>query len=247
MGKASGVPRHEIFIANKISQTQDYGAEETPRLVNQQLARLIVDYFDVYMFHGDHNKFAKEVQAWRALEKLHDEGKVKALGLSNYDVEGIQRIMSFAKVKPVYLQIKYDVYHPGYQKADASQLELVSWAQRQGLTVVGYSSFSGWPFALRTLEDPHVKALAKAYGKSPGQLILRHSLQRGVAVIPSSTNKQRLRENTEIFDFQISREDMLRLDALAHLVSTANDDSPKWIPDIYGARRPTANRDVKTP
>eukprot|EP00746_Dinoflagellata_sp_MGD_P064276 gnl/MRDRNA2_/MRDRNA2_26858_c0_seq1.p1 gnl/MRDRNA2_/MRDRNA2_26858_c0~~gnl/MRDRNA2_/MRDRNA2_26858_c0_seq1.p1 ORF type:complete len:407 (+),score=65.37 gnl/MRDRNA2_/MRDRNA2_26858_c0_seq1:84-1223(+) len=178
----------------------------------------------------------KERQAWQAMESLHAAGKVRALGLSNYDIEGIERILSFAKVRPVYLQIKYDLYYPGYKKFNVGQRDLVSWARSQGITVVSYSTMSGYPYIMRPGDDPHVKAVAMNYGKTPAQVVLRHALQRGLAVLPCSVNTQRVKENFELLDFQISAEDMLRLDALTHFFSTAEDNSPGWIPDIYGAR-----------
>lgn len=231
----SGIPRRELFIATK--QGKDFGAESTTHLFHDQLKKLGVEYLDLYMFHGIPDNQEQEKGSWQALEKLHAFGKVRALGLSNYDREAIERILSFAQVKPVYLQIKFSVYSPGYQHAHEEQFELVSWAQSQGLVVVGYSTMSGWPFPLRSSDDPHVQAISAGYRKSAGQILLRHSLQRGLAVIPSSANNERLKENTLIFDFQISDEDMLCLDALAHFVSIAEDSSPKWIPDVYNARK----------
>eukprot|EP00746_Dinoflagellata_sp_MGD_P132746 gnl/MRDRNA2_/MRDRNA2_66436_c0_seq2.p1 gnl/MRDRNA2_/MRDRNA2_66436_c0~~gnl/MRDRNA2_/MRDRNA2_66436_c0_seq2.p1 ORF type:complete len:458 (-),score=84.41 gnl/MRDRNA2_/MRDRNA2_66436_c0_seq2:44-1417(-) len=236
--KASGVPRKELFISTKLSDPSFLGRSQTPGLVHEQMKKLGVDYLDLYMFHSELHQGdeEKEKEAWQALEKLHAAGTIRALGLSNYGIDGIKRIISFAKVKPVYLQIKYDVYHPGYQFARAGQDDVVAWAQNQGLVVVGYSTLSGWPFVLRSVQDPYIEALASKYKKSAGQLLLRHSLQRGLALIPSSADRDRLKDNTEIFDFEIDAEDMVLMDGLAHFTSFAKDNAPTWIPDVYGAR-----------
>jgi 2,5-diketo-D-gluconate reductase A len=113
--RASGVERKKLFLASKLSYWEDYGSAATPRLVRKQLQRLRTSHLDLYYLHDDICDFRKEKAAWRALERLHDEGVIKYLGLSNYRVEGIKRIMKFARVWPSVLQVKYDVYHPGYQ------------------------------------------------------------------------------------------------------------------------------------
>lgn len=237
--KASGVPRKELFIATKLSRPRVLRniAKEMPGLIHDQMQKLGTDYLDLYMFHSKIANKEREKEAWRALEKLHKAGVIHALGLSNYGIEEIKRILSFAEVKPVYLQIRYDVYHPGYSFAHAGQENVVSWAQSQGITVLGYSTLSGWPNkALPTVKDPYVTTLASKYKKTSAQLLLRHSLQKGVAVIPKSTDPGRMKANTEIFDFEISAEDMVLIDGLAHFASLAGDGSPHWIPDVYGAR-----------
>lgn len=136
----SGVPRHELFVATKLSNRDDYGLQETPRLVREQLQKLRVEYIDLYMFHGDIRDHEREKLAWLALEQLHKEGLIRALGLSNYGIEGIKRILSFASIPPVYLQIKYDVLRPGYQWAHNGEEDVLSWAQEHGIAVVGYST-----------------------------------------------------------------------------------------------------------
>eukprot|EP00930_Biecheleria_cincta_P005758 TRINITY_DN106709_c0_g1_i1.p1 TRINITY_DN106709_c0_g1~~TRINITY_DN106709_c0_g1_i1.p1 ORF type:complete len:123 (+),score=16.47 TRINITY_DN106709_c0_g1_i1:195-563(+) len=104
------------------------------------------------------------------------------------------------------------------------------------MAVVGYSTLSGWPYVLRAVDDPHVAAIALELGRTPAQILLRHSVQHGLAVIPSSAGKERLRQNMQIFDFEIAPRHMMMLDSLVHLVSPAQDGSPSWIPDRFGAR-----------
>eukprot|EP00971_Amphidinium_carterae_P320818 6377083-Amphidinium_carterae.1 len=164
----------------------------------------------------------KEEAAWRALESLHREGLIRALGLSNYDIAGTERIIKLAEVKPCCLQVKYDIYHPGYQLPKPEQRDIVSWAQDHGLAVIGYSTLSGWPSVLRPIDDPHVFALSTRYEKDPASLLLRHSLQHGLAVIPSTVHKHRLRANLEALDFEIAPEDM----ALLELGESTLKDAP---------------------
>merc|ERR1712048_361625 len=102
----------------------------------------------------------------------------------------------------------------------------------RGVQVVGYSTLSGWPFTLRAVEDPHVVAMAARYHRSPAQLLLRHALQKGVAVIPASANAERLEMNLSVFDFEIVNQDMLLLDGLAGLASRCHG-SPAWLENPY--------------
>merc|ERR1712194_421744 len=95
-------------------------------------------------------------------------------------------------------QLKFDVFRPGYQHPKAGMEDIVKVCKERGIQVVGYSTLSGWPFLLKPAEDPHVCALAKRYGHSPGQLLLRHALQKGLAVIPSSSTPERLQSNLQV-------------------------------------------------
>ena len=175
---------------------------------------------------------AAERTVWRALEELHAAGQLRSLGVCNYSVAALERLWKVARVKPSVLQCKFDPLHPGYQRlgrAPHEQTDVVGWAQRRGMVVVAYSTLSGWPFVLRACEDPLVQAVARRNGRSAGAVLLRHALQRGLAVIPSSTSPQRLASNREALQFVLHESDMLQLDALAHLVSPI---PPPFVPNV---------------
>merc|ERR1712070_778242 len=137
--KVSGVPRHKLFLASKLSHMEDYGAAATPRLVKEQLRKLQTNYFDLYYLHDDIGDVVKERAAWRALERLHEQGIVRHLGLSNYSTHGVKRIMKYARVFPSVLQVKYDVYHPGYQWAEDEVDNIVEFGRSCRMAIVGYA------------------------------------------------------------------------------------------------------------
>jgi len=215
--KASDVQRKHLFLTSKLSYHEDYGSSATPRLVRNQLQKLQTSYLDLYYLHDDIGDYRKEKAAWRALERLYDQGVIKHLGLSNYRSEGIERIMSYARVYPSVVQVKYDVYHPGYQWAEDDIDNIVAFAQSHDIAVVGYASFSGWPSLLQARNDPHVCSIAQDYDRSPTQILLRHGLQKGLALIPASVTQAHIKSNKELFDFSLSGSDVAYLDSLASL------------------------------
>lgn len=225
--KASGVPRNKLFLASKLSHKEDYGALATPKLVQKQLQKLKTGYLDLYYLHDDIGDVRKEKAAWQALERLQKQGVIKHLGLSNYRTEAIKRIMKYARVLPSVLQVKYDVYHPGYQWAEDGIDNIVAFAQLHGIAVVGYATFSGWPSLLQARDDPHVCSVAQRYGRTPVQVLLRHGLQKGLALIPASVNEAHIQSNTKVFDFSLSECDVCHLDSLANLAASRH---VPWIP-----------------
>ena len=222
--RASGVPRERLFIASKLSDPEAMRSDAaTVRTVEFQLRTLAgwaasastsggasASYLDLYYVHMDFftEQLGEEAErrVWRTLERLHDAGRLRALGVCNYSVPALERLWKLARVKPTVLQCKFDPLHPGYQRLGPQpheQADVVGWAQAHGMAVVGYSTLSGWPFALRAVEDPHVAAVAKECGRSPAAVLLRHAMQHGLAVIPSSANRTRLETNREALSFEL--------------------------------------------
>lgn len=224
---ASGVPREHFFLASKISSSEDYGASATAFLVGQQLKKLQTTYLDLYYLHDDIGDINKEKAAWRALECLHEHGIIKHLGLSNYRTGSLKRVMSYARVYPSVVQVKYDVFHPGYQWEEEGIDNVVAFAQSRGIAVVGYGNFSGWPSLLRAQDDPHIHSIADHYQRTPQQILLRHGLQKGMVLIPASRNEANLQSNTHIFDFSLRQSDEAYLDSLATFVAFK---SIPWLP-----------------
>jgi len=227
----SGIPRSEIFIATKISDPQEYAQLE--RRLAEQLAALGTDYLDLYMLHTPGDKGGQEA-AWRAMEALHAQGRVRSLGVSNFSPGQLDELLAFARVRPVYVQNKFSVYNPGEQQL-AGPTSLSAYARGQGIAVMAYSTINPWPFMLPPLEDPHIRAVAGRCGRSPAQVLLRWALQLGAAVIPKSGTAQRIAENARLFDFELPEADMRLLSGLVTLSeSNVGMRSPSWADDVYG-------------
>lgn len=191
------------------------------------------DIDNVYSFPVDENgqRLAADVDyidTWKAMEDLVKTGKVRSLGVSNFNSEQLDRIISIAKIKPVVNQVEC---HP-----NLNQRKLIEFAKARNVSIIGYSPLGrpkdagSRPIAIN---DPKVKELAKKYNKNPGQIILRFSHQNDVIVIPKSTNKERLRGNIDIFDFELSKEDMNYLNSLNdnnRLITFNADKDNKYYP-----------------
>merc|ERR1712151_572495 len=120
------------------------------------------------------------------MESLHDQGKVRSLGVSNFGVSELQELLAFARIKPVYVQNKFSIYNPGEQQV--GPVSVASFARQNGIQVMGYSVINPWPFLLPPMLDPHVLSVAGRYGKSASQILHRWALQLGIAVIPKSAS-----------------------------------------------------------
>jgi len=226
----SGVPREELFIATKISDPNEFAVLE--QRLEAQLLALGTDYLDMYMLHSPGDRAGREL-AWRTLEGMHGRGKVRSLGISNFGVGELQELLEFAKVKPVYVQNKFSVYNPGEQQVGS--VPFLPFARENSIQVMGYSVINPWPFMLPPMDDPHIKALAARYGRSPAQVLHRWALQLGVAVIPKSATAARIHENAQLFDFELAAPDMRLLNGLVTLSeSVAGSVLPAWADDVYG-------------
>jgi len=223
------VTREEIFIATKLSDSSKHGGyEQTKALVRSQLELLETPYIDLYMLHSPFENKALQAESWRALEDLYSEGVLKSLGVSNFDSHELKALVESAqRVKPMVVQNKLDVYHVGKQ-LDNQGDTLVEYARSQNIIVVAYSSFSAYPFVLMPPNDPIVSYVASQHfdphtntPATPGQVLLKWSMQKGTALIPRSSSPDRLLENIKALDISpLSPSEMQLLDTLQFLVSS---------------------------
>lgn len=202
VGKAlreCGLPRQELFLTTKVWNSEQ-GYESTLRAYDASLKRLGVDYVDLYLVHWPVP--GKSVPTWRALEKLYAEARVRAIGVSNFLVHHLQELLESAEVAPMVNQIEF---HP-----HLVQPELLRFCQAQDLRPQAWSPI----LRGRVLELPELADIGRRHGKSPVQVTLRWDLQHGVCTIPKSVHRHRLASNADIFDFELSDQEMARIDAL---------------------------------
>ncbi|TMI62262.1 aldo/keto reductase [Candidatus Bathyarchaeota archaeon] len=197
--RESGVPRGDLFIATKLWNS-DQGYDSTLRACEASLKRLGLDYLDLYLVHFPVPDVRKE--SWRAMETLLKKGRCRAIGVSNFTIRHLEELIEESHVIPSVNQVEL---HPFlYQK------ELLKYCQDRGIQVEAYSPLARG----ERLQDPRIASLATKYSKSPAQLMIRWGIEHGLVVIPKSTREERIRENSQVFDFDISDDDMRSLDSL---------------------------------
>ncbi|KOO42694.1 aldo/keto reductase [Priestia koreensis] len=197
--RESGIPREELFITTKVWNTEQ-GYDETLATFDQSLTKLGLDYIDLYLIHWPVKETFKET--WRALEKLYKDEKVRAIGVSNFNINHLERLLEDATVKPMVNQVEY---HPLL-----SQEELHQYCKENGIQLEAWSPLMRG----QLLENPVLLDIANKYSKSTAQIVLRWDLQNGVVTIPKSTKEQRIVENASIFDFQLTDDEMKRISNL---------------------------------
>jgi 2,5-diketo-D-gluconate reductase A len=204
--KRSGVPRKDIFVTTKL-WVQDAGYEKTTKAFDRSLQRLQLDYLDLYLIH---QPFGDVYGSWRAMEELYKEGWVRAIGISNFQPDRIMDLIIHNEVVPAINQIET---HPFHQ-----QIETQNFLQQNGVQIESWGPFAEGRNSI--FQNELLLSLAEKYKKTVAQVILRWLTQRGVVVIPKSVRKERIIENFNIFDFDLSPEDMngiLTLDTKASL------------------------------
>ncbi|MBP2329468.1 diketogulonate reductase-like aldo/keto reductase [Kibdelosporangium banguiense] len=208
----SGIPRDELFIESKAWIT-DYGYEETLHAFDKSARKLGVDRLDMFILHQPlPTAFDRTVAAYRALETLHAEGKVRAIGVSNFTVEELSRLLDVATVVPAVHQIEI---HPYFQQKDLLALHAEHGILSQAWSPIGGITFYwGSEGGASTLEDVTIKAIAAAHGKTPAQVMLRWHVQHGRSAIPKSVRPERIAENFAVFDFELTADELARIDAL---------------------------------
>lgn len=190
----SQISRGEIFLTSKV-WVEHYGYEECKKSVEVSLKKLKTDYIDLMLLH---QPFGDYYGAWKALEELYEEGKLRAIGISNFYPDRMVDIASFARIRPMVNQVEI---HPHNQ-----QIAAKDWNEKYGLQLEAWAPFSegrGGMFQLPELEE-----VAEKYNKSVPQVILRWHLQRGIVAIPKAIHLERMKENFDVFDFSLSDEDM---------------------------------------
>ena len=198
--KEAGISREDLFITSKVWNA-DLGYESTIAAYESSLNRLGVDYLDLYLIHWPVEGKYKE--AWKALEHLYKEGRVRAIGVSNFQVHHLQDLLSDAEIKPVINQVELHPY--------LSQQKVREFCKENDIQVEAWSPLMA---GNGLLENEILKEIAKKYNKTVAQVVLRWDLQSQVITIPKSTNEGRLIENIDVFDFNLSKDDIEKIDSL---------------------------------
>jgi diketogulonate reductase-like aldo/keto reductase len=197
--KDSGVPRDEVFVTTKVWNT-DQGYESTLRAFEESRRKLGLDVIDLYLIHWPvPGKFR---DTWRALEKLYKDGYVRAIGVSNFHIHHLENLFEVCEIRPMVNQVEYHPY--------LTQKPLKAFCEQHQIRLEAWSPLMRG----RVLDDPVITEIARAHGKTPAQVVLRWDLQNGVITIPKSVHEDRIRSNADIFDFELSAEEMARIDAL---------------------------------
>ncbi|MGV9292454.1 aldo/keto reductase [Amycolatopsis sp. NPDC003676] len=196
--RESGLPREDIFVTTKVWNT-DHGYDNTLRAFDRSAEALGVGPVDLYLIHWPKPELDRYVETWRALELLLNEGRVRAIGVSNFGIDHLQRLLDETDVVPVVNQVEL---HPWQQ-----QTPLRAFHAEHGIATEAWSPLARG----RHLNDRVITSLAAKYGKTPAQLVLRWHLQLGIIAIPKSATPSRIRENAAVFDFELAEDDLLAL------------------------------------
>ncbi|MCK1991961.1 aldo/keto reductase [Peribacillus muralis] len=197
--KEAGITREELFVTSKVWNA-DLGYETAIAAYEESLKKLGLDYLDLYLIHWPVKGKYKE--AWRALETLYKEGKVKAIGVSNFQIHHLEDVIKDASVKPMVNQVEY---HPRL-----AQKEVQAFCKEQGIQLEAWSPLMQG----QLLDNETLQVIANKHGKSVAQVILRWDLQNGIVTIPKSTKEHRIVENSSVFDFELTAEEMTQIDGL---------------------------------
>ena len=199
--KESGIPREEFFIVTK-AWIDERGYEEVKAALNRSLERLQMDYVDLYLIHWPKSSLEetdwkeRDIQTWQAMEEMCEAGKTRGLGLSNFLPNHMDVILEHARIKPQVDQLEI---HPGY-----SQEAAVAYGQSKGIRMQAWSPLGRG----NMIDNEIISMFAKKYGKTPAQICLRFLIQKGIIPLVKSSSLERMRENRDVFDFEISTEDI---------------------------------------
>lgn len=196
--REGGVPREELFITTKVWNSEQ-GYESTLKAYEESRKKLGLERLDLYLVHWPVK--GKYRETWKALVHLYNEGYVRAIGVSNFQIHHLRDIIEDTGVVPAVNQVEY---HPLL-----TQVELLAFCREQGVQMEAWS-----PLMQGNLDQPVLQQLAKKHGKTPAQIVIRWDIQNGVVTIPKSVRAERIRENADVFDFELSPEDMAAINSL---------------------------------
>jgi len=227
--KEGKIKREDIFITTKLAL---YGHDEPAKYIDESLEKLRTDYIDLFLIHAPtpvkpcspeelftgkgENALTPHIDTWKVLEKYYNDGKLKAIGVSNFNEEQLQDLYDKATVKPMNNQVECHILHP--------QKKLFELCKKLDITLTAYAPIGspGRPEMLKNgvtpeqepMAHPITKKLAEKYKKTPAQILIRQLMQRGISVIPKSTNEKRLKENFDVLDFTLTDEEMEEFDSI---------------------------------
>ncbi len=196
----SDVPREEIFVITKLYPNQFANAEEA---IEEALDKLNIGYIDMMLLH---HPGTNDVEAYHAMEQAVEEGKIRSLGVSNFYIEEMTEFLPQVNIKPALVQ---NEIHPYYQES-----EVIDFMHEQGITVQGWYPFGGRGYTNELLNDETITSIAESHGKTAAQVILRWNLQKGVVVIPGSSDPEHIKENLDIFGFELTPEEIEMINSL---------------------------------
>ncbi|WP_371068883.1 aldo/keto reductase [Sediminibacillus sp. JSM 1682029] len=197
--QAAGIRREDLFVTSKVwNDGLDY--DGTVQAFETSLEKLGLDYLDLYLIHWPGK--GKYKQAWNALEELYKKGRIRAIGVSNFQVHHLEELMKDAAIKPAINQVER---HPKLTQSD-----LLTYCQQHGIQLEAWSPLMQG----QILDNPVLREIAAKYDKSPAQVILRWDLQQKIVLIPKSTKAHRIKENANLFDFELTKEDIEQIDNL---------------------------------
>ena len=197
--KASGIQREEIFLTTKVWNS-DQGYQSTFEAFNQSIEKLETDYIDLYLIHWPKGK--KSVDTWKAMEELYKRGKIRAIGVSNFLVHHLEDFLPECNISPMVNQVEF---HP-----ELIQPDLLEYCKKKGIQMEAWSPIMKG----RVNTIPVIKGLANKYKKTPVQVVLRWDIQKGIVTIPKSVTPERIISNADVFDFELSAEDMDKINQL---------------------------------
>jgi diketogulonate reductase-like aldo/keto reductase len=206
--RASGVPREQLFVTTKLWNA-DQGYDEALRAFDHSLSRLGLEYVDLYLIHWP--VAGKRLHSWRALERLYEDKRARAIGVSNYLVPHLQELLAHAKHVPAVDQIELSPF--------LQRRETRTFCREHGIVVEAYSPLTRG----QRLDHPVVKEVATKIGRTPAQVLLRWGVQHGLVVLPKSTRRERIGENGALFDFTLDEAAMRKLDGLEEGLATGWD------------------------
>ena len=197
---AGPVPRDELFITTKVWNS-DHGYDQTLRAFDESLNQLGLDYVDLYLIHWPVENIRRDT--WRALEALMKDGRVKTIGVSNYMVKHLEELLSFSQIIPAVNQIELHPYNFGLRR------DVIEFCRARDIQVEAYTPLTRG----QRFDDPQLQEIARKHSKTPAQILIRWALQHDIIVIPKSVRPERIRENADVFDFSMSREDIASIDS----------------------------------
>lgn len=205
--KESGIKREDLFITTKLWNS-DQGYNETFKSFKSSMERLMVNYLDLYLIHWPVPKNNKYIETWKALETLYSDGKVRAIGVSNFNISHLENIIIQCNIVPAVNQVEF---HPWFL-----QTELFAYMRQKGISAEAWSPLGGGALLdNETLLDNEIlMEIAKKYNKSVAQVIIRWDIQKNVITIPKSSKEDRIASNANVFDFELSDQDIQTIESL---------------------------------